>query len=61
MLVKSYKKDNVELLMTKNDQDSYRVIRLVGGNESIATSELDEESAFDLFDYFLDKETGADE
>lgn len=55
MIVKSYKKENVEIIVTKTGDD-YKVIRLVGGNESIVTSILDQESAFDIFDYFIDME-----
>lgn len=55
MVVKSYKQDNVEIIVTKQGDD-YKVIRLVGGNESMVTSSVDQESAFDIFDYFIDME-----
>lgn len=55
MVIKSYKKGNVEIIITKNGDD-YKVVRLVGGNESTVTSNMDEESALDIWDYFIDME-----
>lgn len=55
MVVKSFKQGNVEIIVTRQGED-YKVIRLVGGNESMVTSAVDQESAFDIWDYFLDME-----
>jgi hypothetical protein len=59
VIVKSIKNSNSELIL-KRDGNLYSVIRLVGGNESNVITNLDEESAFDTFDYFQDMETEND-
>lgn len=58
MVVKSVKNGDIEILLTKTGSD-YKVIRLVGGNESMMTGAVDEESAFDIFDYWYDMEFGS--
>jgi hypothetical protein len=55
VIIKSIKLPNSELIL-KRDGNLYSVIRLVGGNESNVVSNLDEESAFDTFDFWQDLE-----
>ena len=59
VIVKSIKNSNSELIL-KRDGNLYSVIRLVGGNESNVVANLDEESAFDTFEYFQDMEMESD-
>lgn len=57
MLVKSYKRGDVEIIM-KQEGMNYNVMRLVKSNESSIVTKLDQESALDAFDYFIDLELG---
>jgi hypothetical protein len=59
VIIKSIKLPNSELIL-KRDGNLYSVIRLVGGNESNVVSNLDEESAFDTFDFWQDLELESD-
>ncbi len=59
VIVKSIKNSSSELIL-KRDGNLYSVIRLVGGNESNVITNLDEESAFDTFDYWQDLESESD-
>jgi hypothetical protein len=55
VIVKSIKLPNFELIL-KRDGNLYSVIRLVGGNESNVVTNLDEETAFETFDYWQEME-----
>ena len=57
--VKSYKKGDTEIIM-KQEDETYNVIRLVKNNQSNIVTRLDQESAMDTFDFFLDMELGND-
>jgi hypothetical protein len=59
VIIKSIKLPNSELIL-KRDGNLYSVIRLVGGNESNVITNLDEESAFDTFDFWQDLELESD-
>lgn len=56
MIIKSYKNNNVELLVTENESGLYSVLRLVSNSTSEVHTGMDFESAMDTFDYWLDME-----
>lgn len=66
MIVKSYKKGDVELLVTRNDDirlnddNCYVAIQMISGTEPDYHSHLDLETAIELTDYWIDKIEGND-
>lgn len=60
MVIKSYKKGETEFMISMSANDTYRVIRLIKGQEPDLTTELGYECASEVFDYFLDMEEERD-
>lgn len=60
MIVKSYKKQDTEFVITMQANDQYRVIRMVKGQEPDLTPIMGYECASEVFDFFMDMETGVD-
>lgn len=56
MIVKTFKNNNVEIILTQSEDGSYNIVRLVGGDESNGIYDVDYEDADDLFDYWTDME-----
>lgn len=54
MIVKSYKKDNIEFMITMGNKGIYRVVRIRKGQEPDLTPIMGYECANEVFDYFLD-------
>lgn len=61
MVIKSYSKGNVEILVTRNESGPYQgmfnVVKLVGGNKSNGHFNETYENVDDIFDYWVEGET----
>lgn len=61
MIAKSYKNNNVEIIMTKfQDKSVYGVVKLVKNGLPNVLINRTYEDASEVFDYFLDMELGED-
>lgn len=58
MIVKSYKRDDIEILVVRQDNDHYAAIRLTNDRKSEYHPNLDYESATDTFEYWMEMENG---
>lgn len=61
MIAMSYKKGDVEILLTKvQDKPIYGAIRRIKGEEPVCETNKTYEDAKEIYDYLMDKELGAD-
>lgn len=60
MIVKTFKNNDVEIILTQNEDATYNITRLVGGNESSGAYDIEYEDADDMFDYWTDLEVEND-
>jgi len=56
-IVKSYKKGDIELIISQSHYGLYNFSKLVGNNTSIFQSYLEYEDAEDCFDFWIEKFT----
>lgn len=54
MIAKTVKLSDVELIMTKNQDGTFNISRIIGNNMSNHVRNLSYEDADDLFDYWLE-------
>lgn len=54
MIIKSYRKSDVELIMTKAQDGSFSVIKIIKGMEPYCNPYRDYEEADEVYDYLLD-------
>lgn len=54
-IIKTYKKGDVELIISQSHYGVYNFIRLVGNDKSIFQSHLEYEDAEDCFDYWMEE------
>lgn len=60
MVIKQYKDNDFEILITQNEDKSYNIIKLTENKQSDFQKANDIDTALEVFDYFLDRLQGND-
>jgi hypothetical protein len=61
MLIKSYKKGNVEIIVSQNENDTYNVLKVDANNPNDKSNykpNMTYEDADDIFDFWLEESMG---